>query len=88
MGIAYETIDSELQGKLNQAIFRVMEGNNDEVDRSIAIGAIHQLRGKNVDGIIPGCTEIPLLLQENMDASDILNPAQLLAEAAIKYCLS
>ena len=88
MGIAYETIDNELQEKLNQSIFRMMEGNEDEADRLIAIEAINQLRNKNIDGIIPGCTEIPLLLRENMNASDILNPAQLLAEAAIKYSLS
>ena len=88
MGIAYETIDNELQNKLNQAIFRIMEGQENEPDRVIAMEAINQLRNKNVDGIIPGCTEIPLLLKENMDAPDILNPAQLVAEAAIKFCLS
>ena len=88
MGIAYETIDNELQGKLNQAIFRVMEGHEDEADHAIVIEAINQLRNKNVDGIIPGCTEIPLLLKEDMDAPDILNPAQLVAEAAIKFSLS
>ena len=88
MGIAYETIDNELQNKLNQAIFRIMEGQETEPDRVIAMEAINQLRNKNVDGIIPGCTEIPLLLKENMDAPDILNPARLVAEAAIKFCLS
>jgi aspartate racemase len=65
-----------------------MEGHENESDRSIAIEAINQLRSKNVDGIIPGCTEIPLLLKENLDAPDILNPAQLVAEAAIKYSVS
>ncbi|HEX5153609.1 MAG TPA: amino acid racemase [Parafilimonas sp.] len=88
MGIAYETIDNELQRKLNQAIFKVMEGHEDDSDRAIAIEAINQLRSKNVDGIIPGCTEVPLLLRENMNAPDILNPAQLVAEAAIKFSLS
>ena len=88
LGIAYETIDDELQRRLDQAIFRVMEGHEDESDRAVAIEAIHQLRSKNVNGIIPGCTEIPLLVKENMDAPDILNPAQILAEAAIKYSLS
>ena len=47
MGIAHETIDNELQEKLNQSIFRMMEGNEDEADRVIAIEAINQLRNKN-----------------------------------------
>jgi aspartate/glutamate racemase len=74
--------------KIEPGNFQDNGRHEDEADRVIAIEAINQLRNKNIDGIIPGCTEIPLLLRENMDASDILNPAQLLAEAAIKYCLS
>ena len=88
IGIAFETIDDEMQAKLNLAIFRVMEGREEESDRAIAIEAITQLRNKKVDGIIPGCTEIPFLLGQAMNATDLLNPAQLLAEAAVKYCLS
>jgi aspartate/glutamate racemase len=64
-----------------------MEGREDETDCAIAMEVITQLRSKNVDGIIPGCTEIPLLLEENINAPDLLNPVQLLAEAAVKYCL-
>jgi aspartate racemase len=87
-GIVFETIDDTLQGKLNGAIFRVMEGREDEQDRAIALEAINELRNKKVDGIIPGCTEIPFLLGKNMDAGDLLNPAQLLAESAVKYSLA
>jgi aspartate racemase len=87
-GIAFETIDNTLQEKLNLAIFRVMEGREDETDRAVAMEAITQLRNKKVDGIIPGCTEIPFLLGENMRASDLLNPVQLLAEATVRFCLA
>jgi aspartate/glutamate racemase len=41
-----------------------------------------------VDGIILGCTEIPLLLRENGDEPDLVNPAQLLAEATVKHALA
>jgi aspartate/glutamate racemase len=41
----------------------------------------------NSNGIILGCTEIPLLLQGEDDLHDLLNPAQVLAEAAVKYAL-
>lgn len=87
-GIKFETIDDNLQKKLDSSIMKVMEGREDETDRKIALEAVNQLRAKKVDGIIPGCTEIPLLLQKNSEDGDLVNPAQLLAEAAVKYALS
>ena len=88
MGIAFETINDELQKKIDKTIFRVMEGRDDENDRALMLEALDQLRSKNVDGIIPGCTEIPLLLDKEMDSDHLVNPAQLLAEAAVKYAIS
>jgi len=88
MGIAFETINDELQKKIDKTIVRVMEGRDDENDRALMLEALGQLRSKNVDGIIPGCTEIPLLLDKEMDSDDLVNPAQLLAEAAVKYAIS
>ena len=88
MGIAFETVNDELQKKIDKTIFGVMEGRDDENDRAIILEAIRELRSKKVDGIIPGCTEIPLLLGKDMDAVDLINPAQLLAEAAVQYALS
>jgi len=88
MGIAFETVNTELQKKIDKTIFRVMEGQDDETDQAIMREAVSELRNKKVDGIIPGCTEIPLLLGKEMEAADLINPAQLLAEAAVKYALS
>jgi len=88
MGLGFEIISDELQLKLNQAIMTVMEGREGAGECDVARQAIDELRRKNTDGIIPGCTEIPLLLGNLMDAPDILNPAQLLAGAAIRYSLS
>lgn len=86
-GIRYETIDTTLQEKLNQAIFRVMEGREDSSDCDVVMEAVKYFRSKNVDGIIPGCTEIPFLLGNEMNADDVINPAQLLAEAAVKFAM-
>ena len=86
--ISFEIIDDKRQEKLNKAIMKVMEGRENNDDRTIALEAIEYLRSKNTDGIIPGCTEIPFLLCENMQGADLVNPAQLLAEAAVKYCVA
>ena len=88
IGIPFETVSDELQKKVDKTVFRVMEGRDDEDDQATMLEAIHELRNKKVDGIIPGCTEIPLLLGREMDAADLVNPAQLLAEAAVKYALT
>jgi aspartate racemase len=86
--IVYEMIAGELRAKLNESITKVMEGRDDTESTAIAEEAIAALRAREVDGIILGCTEIPLLLHDGVDAPDLINPAQLLAEAAVKYALA
>jgi aspartate racemase len=46
------------------------------------------LRGRQVDGVVLGCTEVPLLLREDGEAADLLNLTQLLAEAAVRHALT
>jgi aspartate racemase len=85
--IAYETIEGDLQDKLNESIFKVMEGRDDAQSTAIAKKAIEALRSKGVDGIILGCTEIPLLLHDYANNPDLINPAQLLAETAVRHAI-
>jgi aspartate racemase len=87
LGIACETMDPESRAALDKAIFRVMEGRDDAESAAAAQGAVTTLRARGVDGVILGCTEIPLLLRESADAADLINPAQLLAEAAVRAAL-
>jgi aspartate racemase len=49
---------------------------------------VQALRARGVDGIILGCTEIPLLLAVDLDAPDLLNPTALLAEAAARHAIA
>jgi aspartate/glutamate racemase len=51
-----------------------MEGADDAGSAAVAREAVEVLRKRRVDGIILGCTELPLLLKE---AFDLVNPAQL-----------
>jgi aspartate racemase len=82
MGLAVELIDAELQARLNAAIMALMEGR--AFDHA-AEDAVSVLRHKGVDGVILGCTEIPLLLGEKANRSDFINPLEHLAEAAVKF---
>lgn len=87
-GIRWESIDSELQTPLDRAIMQVMDGSNNAASTEYAQRAVAALRSRGVDGIILGCTEIPLLLEADLDDADLLNPGALLAEAAVRHAMN
>jgi aspartate racemase len=87
LGLAYEVLEPERREPLTRAIFRLMEGRDDDEARRIGREAVDRLRGRRVSGVVLGCTELPLLLREHGDAPDLLNPTQLLAEAAVRHAL-
>ncbi len=86
--LPFELITPELQGPLNSAVIKLWEGRATAEDSQAVRDAVAYLRARQVDGIILGCTELPLLLGAYADAPDLVNPAQLLAEAAIRYALT
>jgi aspartate racemase len=86
-GLGWEGIDAALQTPLDTAIMAVMEGRVDRQAAEQARRAVMALRERRVDGIILGCTEIPLLLAD-LDAPDLLNPTAFLAEAAVRYAIA
>jgi len=88
LSVAHEVLEPARREPIDAAIFRVMEGREDDSDRRLVHDAVAWLRGRRVDGIILGCTELPLLLREHAEAADLLNPAQLLAEAAVQLALA
>jgi len=84
LGITSETLDAAQRDELSHAFFHVMEGRATSEHTEIARRAIQTLRERNVDGIILGCTELPFLLSaDDRSASDLLDPLDLLAEAAV-----
>ena len=50
--------------------------------------AVQTLRALPVDGVVLGCTEIPLLLGEDAEAKDLVSPLALLAEAAVRRAIA
>jgi aspartate racemase len=86
-GIACETIDGTLQARLDAAIQAVMEGCEGAAEAEAARTAVATLRATSVDGVVLGCTEIPLLLGEEAEAKDLVNPLALLAEATVRLAI-
>lgn len=86
--VACERIDATLQLPLDAGIQAVMEGRDGKDDTEAARAAVGVLRARAVDAVILGCTEIPLLLHDEADAPDLLSPAALLAEAAVRFAIA
>jgi aspartate racemase len=87
-GIHCETIDAPLQDRLNAAIQAVAEGSEGKAETEAARAAVATLRAARVDGVVLGCTEIPLLLGEEAEAKDLVSPLALLAEAAVRRAIA
>jgi aspartate racemase len=86
-GIACLEIDRALQAPLDTGLKAVMEGQIGPADEAAARAAIAALRAQGAEGIVLGCTEIPLLLGDADQTGDLLNPAALLAEAAVRHAI-
>jgi aspartate racemase len=87
-GIACEQVDAALQQRLDSGIQAVMEGREGKDGREAARGAVGVLRARGVDAVVLGCTEIPLLLGDESEVSDLINPAALLADAAVRFAIA
>ncbi len=87
LNLACELIDAALQSRLDQSILRLAEGRETGESRAAAREAVAVLRARGVEGIILGCTEIPLLLGPESDGADLVSPLALLAEAAVRLAV-
>lgn len=86
-GMECLVIPDELQEDLDLAIFKVMEGANDQPEAAAAVAALRHLRDMRADGIILGCTELPFLLPDDSQEPDLVDPGVLLADAAVQKAI-
>jgi aspartate racemase len=86
-GIQCATIDARTQAPLDAAIHAVAEGRDGAAHGAAARIAVAELRSQAVEAVVLGCTEIPLLLGADGLQPDFINPAALLAEAAVRFAI-
>ena len=91
--IGHETIDAPLRDALDEGIFGSMEGRVEPRWTNTALDAIEQLRRRGVDGVILGCTEIAIVLGEDnvrrlTRDGNVIDPLDLLADAAVRHAMS
>jgi aspartate racemase len=87
-GVACEVIDDAVQTPVDLGIRAVMEGRDGRAETKAVRDAVEVLRARGVDAVVLGCTELPLLLGEEREQPDLVNPAALLAEAAVWFAIS
>lgn len=83
--------DSEDKELINQKLFSEIElGIFKDDTRQLLIGIIEKMiREHNIDSLILGCTELPLILTEPTYAGiPMLNTTQIHVNAIVSYCLA
>lgn len=86
-GVVCATLGSERMGDLDRAIFAVMEGLDGEAERGVVRAAIADLQSQGSDGVVLACTELPLLLEREELGPHLIDPGDLLAQAAVAHAL-
>jgi aspartate racemase len=84
-GITCAIPPTDARRKINEIIFgELVYGKTGERARSFFRGVIDQLRVEGCDGVVLGCTEIPLLIEQADSPLPVLDSTRLLARAALE----
>ena len=70
------------------AVEAVNEGRAGAEEPRLVEDVLTYPRARQVDAILLACTEIPLMLPDGGAATNLINPIQLLAEAALRFALT
>lgn len=88
IGVESVVLPDDLVERLEkEGIYQLQEGGEIKAPVKIAEEALDFFKEQEVDGVVLGCTEIPVLLGELSNGENIINPSQLLAEAVVKKAL-
>ncbi|MEG1052726.1 MAG: aspartate/glutamate racemase family protein [Janthinobacterium sp.] len=88
-GIATVTPDAADQEVVHEIIYTELVQNIvTGASRNIFLGIIEKLRLQGVQGVILGCTEIPLLIQQGDVDLPLFNTTAIHCEAAVAFAIA
>jgi aspartate racemase len=92
-GLAHHGIDvlvppDEIQERMNRVIFdELCRGEIHPASRDFFLQVVHALAGAGAEGIVLGCTEIPLMIHPEDTPLPLFNTAILHARKALEFAL-
>jgi aspartate racemase len=87
-GIEHRVPDPEERREINRIIFEeLVEGRFTPQALAFLQGVIARLRDQGCDGVVLGCTEIPILVPPEASPLPTLDSTRLLARAAVDHAL-
>jgi aspartate racemase len=88
-GIRLQTPNDDEVELLEQVIYgELIFGSARPESQSAILGVIRNLAAAGCEGVILGSSEVPLVVTQENSVLPIYNPAEILAEASIRYSLS
>jgi aspartate racemase len=87
-GIEVLVPEPEDRKRVNRVIYdELVVGDIRERSRETFVGIIEQLAERGAEGVILGCTEIPLLVTEDAAGLPLFDTTSIHAEAALRYAV-
>ncbi len=84
-GIEYVIPDEEDRFRINEVIFKeLVYGVVKEESRDYLVSVINKLRRRGCDAVVLGCTELPLILNDEISPIPTLDSTRILARAALR----
>jgi aspartate racemase len=88
MGIETTTPSEEQREKINAVIFEeLVKSKFLDESRDYFSNVIVDLQNAGCDGVVLGCTEIPLLMEQQHSALPVFDSTRLLARAALRHAI-
>lgn len=81
------TTTDRQQKLLNKIILHVMSGTQSDIDKDCLKDIINNLCQQGAQGIILGCTELPLVISQNDVKIPIFDSTEIITKSALQYSL-
>jgi len=87
MGLEVVMLDDHEQVEFMALLYRIKQGDIGEGSRETMAALAHRLVGKGAQGVVAGCTEVPLVLSAADLSVPFLDATEELAKRCVAVCL-
>jgi aspartate racemase len=88
MGLEVVMLDDHEQIEFMALLYRIKQGDVGPASRETMAALAHRLVGKGAQGVVAGCTEVPLVLSQAELSVPLLDATEELARRCVEVCLA